>query len=512
MYKKSTTKSDQYNNELYSLIKKNSFYVILNRSLVPIFNFFITIYIIRKLTVNNYGIYNILFAIMGYISLFSSFGLPNIFRRYIPEFYEKKQISNIKYIVKKGSIFRFIFSFSFIVIMIIFSKQIENLFKLEEASKYLAIFSITVVFTLQANLFTIALNSMFQQKKCLIANISFTIFRAGNIYLVLKMQRGLIGLIIADAISCVFLFVLVNIFLKKSMNEVPAIRVSKNDFPLKRIARFGTFDFFNEMGSQVLNKSTDYFIVSAFLNPSAVGLYAFADRLIKQLSKALPMSFFRDLIYPIFFTKYTQNNDFKSLNWLFNFLTKISTFFAIPLFIWILILGDKIIIYIFDLKYIDALPVLIIFASLVALNAFLYPIGLVVKSIERVEINLYSKIFAIYNLILDIIVVKRFGIIGIAVVTSTALLFKDIFIFKLARRYVLLNICWSAIIKISINSLIMGTWLFTLEFLIKDFYSFILISLGGLIIYFIVSYFNRVFNTAERKTINKILPKPIFVF
>jgi len=351
---------------------------------------------------------------------------------------------------------------------------------------------------------------MFRHKRYVISQVSFVLFRAGIIYYFIKTGKGLIGLLISESVSYIFLFVLLRIFYQKSIVKNPEEK--KVDFPKKRIIRFGSFDFFNEMGAQILNKSTDYFVISAFLNPAAVGLYAFANRIIKQISHILPQSLFMNLIQPAFFTRYTQNNDSRTLNRSFNFLIKINTFFVMPLFVGIAVLGDKLIFLVFDAKYIEAHPLLIIFAAFLVINAFQFPLGLVVRSIERVEINLYSKIFAIYNLILDIIVVRPFGIIGIAIVTSTAVLFKNIFIFIFTRRHTYLNICWHSIIKIGINSFIMGSLLFLLEPRIKNVYSFFITVIIGIIIYFIISYLNKVFNEDERKTINMILPKPIFVF
>lgn len=496
--------------DLYSLIRKNSLYVILERLIVPIINIVITIYIIRKLAITDYGIYNILFALMGYISLFSSFGLPNIFKRYIPEFFERNQISNLRYLVIKGLILRLLFSSILILIVLIFSRQLESLFHLEQGLKYLAIFAIAIIFSLQTNLLNITLTSAFHHKKCFIGQISYAMFRGVVIYTLLKIGKGLVGLLIAESLAFVFLFVIQSFFYKRLISNYP--KDEKADFPLKRVIRFGGFDFFNEMGAKVLSKSTDYFVISAFLSPVSVGLYAFADRIMRHISHILPHFFFMNLIQPAFYAKYTQSDDSEILNRAFYFLVKINSFFVIPLFVGIVLLGDKLIFYVFDPKYMQAFPILIVIATFGALDAFLYPIGLVVRSIERVEINLYSKIFAIYNLILDIIVVKPFGIMGVAIVTSTAFLFKNIFSFILTRRHTPLNICWHSLIKVIVNAIIMGITLFLLESYIKNVLSFVLVIITGIIIYSTMSYFNKVFSEQERKIINKILPKPIFIF
>ena len=97
--------------DFYLQVREKSLYTIIERISSPIITFLISVYIIRSLSVTDYGIYNTLLAIMGYVALFSSFGLANIFERFIPEFARKKEIAMLKKLVDKSLLLRFFVCF-----------------------------------------------------------------------------------------------------------------------------------------------------------------------------------------------------------------------------------------------------------------------------------------------------------------------------------------------------------------------------------------------------------------
>jgi len=498
------------NQDFYSVIRKSSFYLLVLRSITPLVSFFITIYIIRKLSVDAYGVYNILIAIMGYIGLLSSLGLPHIFQRYIPEFYQKKQLAKLKRLVDRGLFWRFVLICGFIVVLIIFAHPIERLFQFSEAIRYFAFFSVAIIFFLETRLLSLTFTSTFQHKYYVIIQISYVLFRAGLIYCLLFIGKELVGLLMAESAAYLFLFILQFYYFRKSF---PVSRKKEEaDLPIQRLIRFGGFSYLYEAGSEILAVSTDYFIISAFLGPASVAIYAFANRIMKLITRILPYSVLANIIRPVFFTKYSQNDDPENLNKMFNFLIKIMAFFSFPIVFAMFVLGDKIIIYIFDPRYINSLEVLWIVAIFYALNFLMNPVGLVLQSIEKVQILFYSKIFAIYNIIGDLLVVNKYGIIGIALVTGSAVLFQNIFSFVCARKYTRLILETKGLFKIILNSAVMAVMIFPFRNMVDSMWILIFFAIMGGCVYFVMSFFNKVFSVEERNIVNKILPKPLFVF
>jgi O-antigen/teichoic acid export membrane protein len=226
----------------------------------------------------------------------------------------------------------------------------------------------------------------------------------------------------------------------------------------------------------------------------------------------LPQFVFWNIIRPAFFTMYIRDDGPDQINSRFNFLVKIVAFFSVPLVFAILVLGDKMIIHIFDPKYLNSLKVLWIVAAFTIFNFFFEPIGLVLQSVEKVEILFYSKIFAVYNLVTSLLWIKPYGIMGVAVSTGSAILFKNIFCYFFAKKYARLRVDFRGIGIIAVNSLIMAVILMLVRPWARSLATFILICLMGLGVYLALGVLNKAFSKSERDFVNKVLPKPVFIF
>ncbi len=496
--------------EFYAQVREKSFYTLLERSITPLIALLISICIIRFLSVDDYGIYNIMLAIMGYVALFSSFGLPNLFDRFIPEFFQKKDIARLNKFVNRGLILRFIISIGIVLLMIYFADEVSRIFKLDNAIQYLKAFFLGIVFFLQTVLLDKVLVSIFQHKQVLIIRLIYVAFRGTFLFLILSSGGGIKGLLIGESIAYIVLFILYQLYYQRFIKNNLIKRKAK--LPLKRLLKFGGFSYFNEAGSKILSVSTDYFIISAFLGIHAVGIYGFASRLIFMITRIMPQVYFIRIIRPLYFAKYVQNKDLKQMKKMFMILVKIIAFLSFPITTGILLLGDNLIIYVFGIKYLDSLTVLWIMALFFMVNNFQFPVALVLQSIEKVNILFYSKIFAVYNLVLDLIVVKTYGIVGIAIVTGSAVLFKWLFCYYFANKYVPLRFDLKRIGSILVNCMIMAAPVYFLRNIIHNLITLILVILIGVIVYLGASFVNKTFSPDERELLNKLLPKPIFVF
>jgi len=266
------------------------------------------------------------------------------------------------------------------------------------------------------------------------------------------------------------------------------------------------------MGVMILDVSTDFLVISIFLGPLAVGIYSFANRVSELFSRILPHTLLQEVIRPSFFTKFAQTNNQKDLQKMGNLLVKTIAFCSIPLTFGVFVLGDKTILHVFDPKYISSLKVLWIVATFLTIRAFRFPLGLILQATEKVNIIFYSKIFSVYNLILDLIVVKFWGITGIALVTGSAILFQNLFMYFFVYKYIRLRLCMRPLAIIALNSMMMSLSIFWLRKYIVGFASLIVIAILGVMIYLGIAFLNKAFTHEERSIVNSIIGKPVFVF
>ena len=492
-------------------IRKNSMYVLIGKMITPIVTFLMTAYIVRRLSVDSYGVYNILFATMGYIGLFSSMGIPHIYRRYLPEFNERKEYSHLRVLVVKGVLLRLALTILFIVLIFILWDPASRLFKLEGEMRSFQLFTPVIVFFLASQLLGVVLVSLFMHKYFVISMIVHTLVRACVLLVLIESGWKLKGLLVGEAVAYILLFGLQGFFYIKKFSRVhPNHR--KASFPLKRLIRFGGFSYFDEMGQQILDFSTDFFVISAFLGSHLVGLYAFATHIVDLFARWLPHRLFLDVIGPSFITRHVRQEDPGELHRMFNLLTKFIAFFKYPLVGGLLVFGDKIIVHVFDPKYLDALRVFYIITAFLALKAFQYPLTLMVQAVERTEINFYSKIFSIYNLIGDILIIGMFGIEGVAFVTCTAVLFKNLFIYIFIKKYITFRLEMKSLLRIALNTGLMVCVLVFLKPIITSLLTLFAGCLIGVAVYLGFSFVNKSFSDSEREILNRILPRPVFKF
>jgi O-antigen/teichoic acid export membrane protein len=226
----------------------------------------------------------------------------------------------------------------------------------------------------------------------------------------------------------------------------------------------------------------------------------------------MPQYLLFDVIRPSFFTKYAASGNVRHLADMFNFLLKIGAFCVFPLAAGMFVLGDKMVSIIFKADYLPGLPILWVLVTFAAINIVAPPTGLVLQAIERVEINLYSKIFAVYNLIAELIVVQWFGVMGVVLVTCSAVLMKNMFSYYFVRKYTAMSVDWRSLCVIATNAFIMAMVLWPLRAFVVDFLSLSLVSCLGILIYSLSAWLNKAFSSRERDWINRIVPHPVFVF
>ena len=491
-------------------IKENARYILLQKFITPAINLIITIYIVRKLSIIDYGIYNLLYAIIGYLTLFSSMGMLNAFQRYIPEYFTKKHYSKVKRLVNWGLAIRLSVALVIFLIILTSGDSVNSLVKTDNLNLYIQIFLIGIILFLEIQLIEITLSSLLFNKAIMISYLIATIIKGGFIYLFLESGLGLKGLLFAETIYFGLLFLLQYFFYFTGF----AKKYSSFDSSLsaKRILRYCAFSYLDEIGWTILDVKTDFFIISSFLGPAMVGIYAFANQIIEIISRVMPFKIMNSLIRTVFFSKFSSKSEASQLIKHYNFLNKIIAFISFPILFIVLIYGDKIIIYLFDPKYLPALQTLWVFASFTTIINFQFPLQLVLQAMEKVEITFYAKIFSIYNLIGDLIIVQIYGILGIAVITCTARLFQFIFILYRVRRIIDLKVELKSLVKIFINSMLMLAGLIVVKDFIVNAFGLIIFSILGLIFYMFISYFNKSFFNDEREFINRLLPRPIFVF
>jgi O-antigen/teichoic acid export membrane protein len=253
---------------------------------------FVTVFIIRNLSVKDYGVYTVLYSMIAYVSVIASFGIPSVFQRFIPEALQKKEYSLIKILVFRGLMLRILLSAITVCVILLFHGPIGRLFKIEGFLGYFSIFAWGIVLYLEAVLLANVLHSLFLHKYSVIASTIYTIFRGISVFVLLNFGLGIKGVLLAEVAAWALWTFLQYYFYYINFAQ-PHTSSEKSQLPLWRFFRYGGLSSLNELGSSVLGTSTDFFVITAFLGPGAVAFYAFADRIIKMFVSCMPRFFYQ---------------------------------------------------------------------------------------------------------------------------------------------------------------------------------------------------------------------------
>lgn len=428
------------------LAVKNTFFLYISNFIVQMIGMVVSIYIIRVLTVEDYGLYVFILGSMMFIHMFSTSSPSTVIARFVPEFIEIKAYRLIQktYLI---SLLIVLFTLAlFSVAFFFFRGWAESFFKLPGLEKY-TFYIIYFVFgyislmlgrTYNATFLLLRLSSFIHISAAIVRLILYFIFwNRINLTIVLMIEST------TYSIDGMFQLAIPYFHIRRKMNDNVETRIPNLR---KRMLKYASLSFFNEIGAGMINKSTNNYIISAISNPFYVGQYGFANKLNDIFMKLFPLNQIASILRPIFIRKYTSSNENSDiLNRMFVFLYKFLFFILAPMCFLFITVSDIVIINIFDPKYIDTILITNAIFMFALFNSFQIPLGYVVQAIEHLEINLMSKIFFIYNIFGSILMMKMMGLIGVVIILGTSILFKNLFILIALRKHIKLSFPWVSI-------------------------------------------------------------------
>ncbi|NOQ55746.1 MAG: oligosaccharide flippase family protein [Nanohaloarchaea archaeon] len=451
--------------------------------------FLIQILIIKNLSVENYGIYNILISISTGAYFLCNFGIESIIERYLPEYIEKNNYKIIKKIIKKGILIT-ISSLIFVsLILILFGNLFSSLINSSGIERYFVVLSIIFILNLEIKIQEAILNAYIDQKTKNLVKIFSNFVYLGLIYYFFTIGLGLWGALYSMLITNIILFIL---FFRKTYHLVFTKKtVGKEEKIFKKISRYGILLYLSGLGDIIFQLTTDVIIISYFLSSYWVGIYSFSYTFTRYMFYFLPPVIAFSIILPVIIREYNKNKNILPV--FFKLYNKLIAFFSIPLCIGGIILSEKIITLIFGSKYLPGIEVFNIYMIFFLIWSFGYPLYILVRVLEKPKIIFYSRIFIIYNLAADIILVPSIGILGAAIATGTSIFFVILFQLIFIKKEIKIKYPWKNFALMLVNSVPMAILLYFIEpFISTRIELFGVVALGS-IIYFIMGLINKQF-------------------
>ncbi|MGH8242642.1 MAG: lipopolysaccharide biosynthesis protein [Steroidobacteraceae bacterium] len=390
---------------------------------------------VRGMSEQDFGVFNLLYAFIPVVGTISSFGLEQTLRRYQPEYLSSGNNAGAAWLVRFVGSARFVINIGVIAIVLLAWNLIAPLFKLTPYRVDFVVFCVLMLFFFQSRVLQITLAAhmlhRFSVGSTLVMSLAKLATYAALFWTNRFTLRNAIYAEIAAAVLSYACLKWAHFRYCRLQQPLQEQRPAPED--RKRMLRYAFFNQFNDAGTFLLSTRGDNLFVAALMNPIAVGTYSFYVRLNQMVRHILPMNLFDNVIQPLFFAIPPGEAE-KRLPRYFSLLINTNLLLLLPITAYAALYHADIVTVVFGGKFVESswlLPLIVLFTTV---NIIATPVTLVAQYAERASIILLSKVFVIYNAIALLVLIPILGVFGAAIAHGTAQLAKNLFIWWFVRK------------------------------------------------------------------------------
>ncbi len=493
--------------------RKNSIIVILAQLAARVIGLISTVVLARYLTVDEFGIYNMIVGSLVIFSLFTNWGLGSALQRFIPEYVRTQQYSRLFKTFFFSQAFRAIMGFIVIVLAMLCFESFAKFVKIDGYWHEYFLFCIGSYVFFQIEFLQIAFNGFLLQKYSVLGQLSYVVFRLFLLLIFLSLGGGLLDVFRCELVSySVICLMMWYLFVKKIYCPIcHQSKSPKSTIERRRLWRYSLLSAATIPGGFLFSHAMDYFVIAAMATTNQLGIYALGSRASNMLLSIMPQNLLQSVIRPVFYHRYYSVEEKNlELNRMFRTLVVLIAAVLIPALALVSMQAEAILTFVFKSKFAEATPVFIVFLVFNVSKAIELPSDLVLQAIEKVQFRLYAQIFALYNIIAAVLLLPRFGLAGVAFATGSALMGKCVFWFAAAHYYTGIAISCGALLKIMMNTAVavaVAYWVGC--FGTSPFWMFASLA-AGLLVYVILAFFNQFFDNREKELINRFCKRQVF--
>ena len=444
---------------------------------------YLIIIFVAKTGSNVLGILNLGLSIISFIAMTSLLGLNYGILRYVSYYIGKKDKRRIKGTIFSALKISSTIGLFMLILTLIFSKYISiNIFNKPELIGVIRVFAFMIPLLIFIEIFaSIFLSFKKIQYNTIIKDFGDKFFKLLFVFLFILLGFGLTGLAYAYLLSSIITFSLLIYFLRKKefglFNNIKSVSNSKElliySLPLILTSLL-----------TLLQKWADTFILGIYRSANEIGVYSIAFSTASLL--AIIPTALMSLFTPVITSLYGQNNirDIKKIS---NSILKWIFMINLPFTIILSIFSRELIKIVFGLEYINGYISLIILSLAYLILSITHVYGGNLLMIKKTKLlSLFILISTLTNILLNIILIPKYGINGAAIATlSSNVIFLILMIFS-GKMILNLQPIKKSFIKILFAGTLSATLIFYLyKNLANNLFSLIISILLILIFYFV---------------------------
>jgi O-antigen/teichoic acid export membrane protein len=457
--------------------------------------FIITVALGRYLGAGDLGLYRMTSTIYGLVALIATFGIPSATIKYVAEYKEERDKTN--QIVSSGIIISSLLGIVFTALFYFLAASFASMFEMPDLSHLLKILSPIFPFVLVNGTLLGLLNGIRQMKKHAAATILQSILMIAITVPLIYYGFGVAGAVIGTVSSSVGTW----LFLILTTRNYFEITFKNYILTAKKILSFSWKILMASAINQV-NYWADTLLIGYFLTSDDLGHYAVAisfSRFLWLIPNAV-----QRITYPTTSTYWAKKN-YTALNKMIDKSMKHTASILLPMGLVTGLFARDIITLIFGEAFIHSvLPLQILIIGTVTNGAITRCIGGSLSGIGRPDIGLkIVSVSAATNIVLNILLIPRFGITGGAIATTVSLTLLTLLAIFFIRKMLKVKIDFQWLVQIFGLALLSILVFIYLDFINRYF-------IGAVILCFYLIIIITIFLTKEDRTYFMELLREIF--
>lgn len=510
-----------YSNNPYGTerVKQSLGHFVFGKSAAALIGIALLLLVVRALSVKDYAIYIALLAIMEIAQLASNLGLFTAAYRYVPELRLKNQGTALQYLLLRLSGLRLLTLGVVVVFFTIFSLPLAKLLNLHGYETVFSFYGFIILAEGFARYLDILFDSLLLQKYSQLA----TLLRSGlrllglSVLMLINQSVTLMAWVEVELVASVTgalcsATLLLNYSAKLKKTSPGNIEAKDS---LRKSLLFTGSNYLAQLIGLIYGPETTKLLLIKFGDALQIGAFGFAASISAMLQRYLPIFLLLGLVRPLFVTAHETQNSHSRLNSLMNVVLKLNFFVLFPMIAFMLASSNELTNILSGGKFPYSGDFLFIFMVLLVFQTLHMVLGLVTLAIKDGVSGLHGTILGLLGLVSGIVFLPLFGAYSLcAGIVLSEIMWCCYVMFSLTKKGIPMQIDWLGIGKIFTFSFI--SWLaakliqyvFTMPtptLIIVD-----MIMVG--FIYLFLTFLVKPFTYDERALINKILPKPVFIW
>lgn len=500
-------------------IRRSLIHFVFGKTGSVILSILLLLVVVRVLPVQDYGIYIVMLAMLELVQLGSNLGVLPAAQRYIPEARAKNQGLALFRLVASLTAIR-IATLSIVCLILYFCMPM--LAQMLDAGNYVFIlrfYLLVIIAEGTARYIDIVFDSLLLQGYAQVSLIIRNGLRLLGVFLLPALVGSEFSLELwvkvefwASMIAVVFSLIQLTRYCNSVVRKFPG---DAERWTLSRIMRYVGPNYLAQIVGLLYGPDVIKIIIQKTLGAIEAGAFGFSALLIGVLQRYLPIFLLLGMLRPLFVA--VPRDDAEKhrvrVNELANVVLKLSLLTLLPLVSFMLVYRHEIIYVLAGGKFPQAAEFLYFFSVWLVLQAAHFVIGLVALAFEDAISVFFGTAFASIGLAIGVLLLKVWGVSGIGWgLVLSEVVWCGTVVRLLLRKGALIQFDWIGNGKMLLVAIFSVLTVSQLPWDSSDIIILVLLA-GAVCAQFLgILFFLKPFSLAERDLINRLLPKPWFVW